>query len=134
MFSLTVEPRFYETDAFRHVNNTVVAGWFETAREPIFRLFAPSMKPEDLALILARIEVDFVAQIHYGLPVTIETGIGRIGTSSFVVLHRAFQDGREVARGRAVQVHFDWTTQASRALPQALRDELTAHRVPDGQE
>lgn len=27
MFSSTVMPRFYETDAFGHVNNTVVAGF-----------------------------------------------------------------------------------------------------------
>ena len=32
MFELTVTPRFYETDAFGHVNNTVVTGWFETGR------------------------------------------------------------------------------------------------------
>ncbi len=36
MFTATFSPRFYETDAFGHVNNTVVTGWFETAREPIF--------------------------------------------------------------------------------------------------
>lgn len=127
MFSLTVYPRFYETDAFRHINNTVVAGWFETGREPIFRIFAPSIRPEELSLILARIEVDFVAQIHYGHEVTIDTGIEKIGNSSFVVLQRAWQQGREVARGRAVQVHFDWDTEQSRPLPDELRAQLAVH-------
>lgn len=132
MFSLTVVPRFYETDAFRHVNNTVVAGWFETAREPLFRMFAPSMRPQDLPLILARIDVDFVAQIHYGAEVTIETGIEKIGNSSFVVFHRAWQNGHEVARGHAVQVHFDWQTGKSMALTAALRDQLETHLLPAG--
>lgn len=127
MLSLTVYPRFYETDAFRHINNTVVAGWFESAREPLFRIFAPSMRPEDLALILARIEIDFLAQIHYGHEVTIETGIEKIGNSSFVVLHRAWQQGGEVARGRAVQVHFDWQTEKSRPLSDDLRQQLAVH-------
>lgn len=127
MLLLTVHPRFYETDAFRHINNTVVAGWFEAAREPIFRIFAPSMRPEDLSLILARIEIDFVAQIHYGHEVTIETGIEKIGNSSFVVLQRAWQQGREVARGRAVQVHFDWGTEKSQPLPDELRARLAEH-------
>ena len=127
MFTLTVMPRFYETDAFRHINNTVVAGWFETAREPIFRLFAPSMKAEDLALILARVEVDFIAQIHYGEEVTIETGIEKVGNSSFVVDHLAWQGGAQVARGKAVQVHFDWQSQQSRPLPDDIRARLNEH-------
>lgn len=36
MFTLSLTPRFYETDAFGHINNTVITGWFETAREPVF--------------------------------------------------------------------------------------------------
>lgn len=127
MLSLTLYPRFYETDAFRHINNTVVAGWFETAREPIFRIFSSSMRPEDLSLILARIEIDFVAQIHYGQAVRIETGIEKIGNSSFVVLQSAWQQGREVARGRAVQVHFDWEVEKPQPLPDHLRAQLAEH-------
>lgn len=62
MFTTTVMPRFFETDAFGHVNNTVVGGWFETAREPIFRIFSPDMDIRQLSLILARTEVDFTTQ------------------------------------------------------------------------
>ena len=60
MFTMTVTPRFYETDAFGHVNNTVFLGWFETAREPIFRLFTPDMDIRRMNLILARTEVDYL--------------------------------------------------------------------------
>lgn len=130
MFELTVQPRFYETDAFRHVNNTVVAGWFETAREPLFRIFAPSGKPEELPLILARIDIDFTAQIYYGEPVEIRTGIERIGNSSFVVAHQAFQSGRNVAKGHAVQVHFNWETHEAQPLTAALREALERHLLP----
>jgi acyl-CoA thioester hydrolase len=35
MFSVNITPRFYETDAFGHINNTVIAGWFEAGRAPI---------------------------------------------------------------------------------------------------
>ena len=131
MLTLTVQPRFYETDAFRHVNNTVVAGWFETAREPLFNIFAPSRKPEDLPLILARIEIDFIGQIYYGEAVHIETAIEKLGNSSFHVLHEAFQQDRQVARGRAVQVHFDWQRECALPLTDALREQLAVHLVPD---
>jgi len=75
MFTLSITPRFYETDAFGHINNTVITGWFETAREPIFRIFNPNMEIKNLPLILARVEVDFVAQIYYGASIEIKTWI-----------------------------------------------------------
>lgn len=127
MFTSTFAPRFYETDAFGHVNNTVVTGWFETAREPIFRIFTPEMDVKALKLILARVEVDFVAQIHYGADVTVRTGIEKLGNASFVVLHEASQHGAVVARGKAVQVYFDFGTQKSGRVPDVFRAELEKH-------
>ena len=128
MFELTVTPRFYETDAFGHVNNTVVTGWFETARTPLFQVFyEKDADAASLPLILARIEVDFVGQIYYGSDVLLRTGIERLGNSSFVVLHQAWQNGKLVARGKAVQVHFEHDKQASSPIPQRLRDALEPH-------
>lgn len=129
MFTSTIKPRFYETDAFGHVNNTVVSAWFETAREPIFRIFTPEMDIRKLSLILARTEVDFVAQIHYGHEVILKTAIEKIGNSSFTVLHEAWQKGICTARGRAVQVYFDFETQKSGRLPDAYRLQLAKHLV-----
>ena len=82
MFTAVVTPRFYETDAFGHINNTVITGWFETAREPIFRIFSPQMDARGMNLILARVEVDYVAQTHYGHEVELRTGIERIGKTN----------------------------------------------------
>ena len=126
MFELTLTPRFYETDAFGHVNNTVITCWFETAREPVFRLFDEDLDPTTLPLILARVEVDFVGQIYYGHPVTLQTGIERVGNSSFVVIQQAWQQERLVARGKAVQVYFDHASQASAPLPEDYRARLQA--------
>lgn len=126
MFTTRIFPRFYETDAFRHVNNTVVAGWFEAAREPVFRIFTPDLDISRLTLILARIEIDFVAQIHYGHEVAVQTGIERIGNASFTVWQQAWQRGALVARGRAVQVYFDFDTQVSAPLPPVYRAALEA--------
>ena len=124
MFTMTVSPRFYETDAFGHVNNTVVTGWFETAREPIFRIFTPDMDIKKLSLILARVEVDFQAQIYYGAEVELRTGIEKVGNSSFTVAQEAWQHGQCVAKGRAVQVYFDFDTQKSGPIPDVYRREL----------
>lgn len=131
MFTASFTPRFYETDAFGHINNTVVAGWFETSREPIFRIFTTGPDPKAIGLILARIEIDFVAQLYYGQPVETRTWIERIGTSSFVVIHEAWQNGVCAARGKAVQVSFDSGAQKSQALSAAQRAALAPHlRAP----
>lgn len=132
MFRMNFNPRFYETDAMGHINNTVLNQWFETAREPLFRLFSPAGKPELIALILARTEVDFIAQTRYGSQVEVRTWIERIGNASFVVAHEAWQDGKCTARGKAVQVAFDHATQKSHRVPDAHRAELEKHLTPPG--
>lgn len=132
MLSTLISPRFYETDAFGHINNIVVAGWFETGREHVFRVFTPSLDPQQLPLILARIEVDFVAQIFYGSDVEIRTGIEKFGRTSFVVVQEAWQNEQLVARGRAVQVYFNHETQQSEPLPDRYREVLANYLVESG--
>lgn len=129
MFELRLRPRFYETDAFGHINNTTVSGWFETAREPLFEMFAPTLDPSALNLILARTEIDFIAQLHYGSDVVIRTAIEKIGNSSFVVVHEAWQKDVLAARGKAVQVCFDHQTQKSSPLSEQHRQQLADHLI-----
>jgi acyl-CoA thioester hydrolase len=133
MFRMTVTPRFYETDALGHINNTVMAGWFEAAREPVFRFFNPALALDKWNLILAKIEIDYVAQTHYGYDVLLLTGIEKIGNASFVVAQEAWQNDVCVAKGRAVQVYFNYDTQKSEPLPADIRAELEKHlmQVPD---
>lgn len=133
MFVSAITPRFYETDALGHINNTVVSCWFETAREPMFRIFNPTLSMHEWNLIIARVEIDYVAQIHYGYDVEIQTGIGRIGNSSFDVEQKAFQNGTLVAKGKVVQVYFNYETQKSESIPEGYRAALKAQQWPEHQ-
>lgn len=132
MFSMTVTPRFYETDALGHINNTVLSNWFEAAREPVFRIFNESLALDAWNLILARVEIDYVAQTHYGKAVEVRSWIGRIGNSSFVVEQDAWQEGVCVARGKAVQVFFNYETQKSEPIPAPFRALLEQHAQAGG--
>lgn len=129
MLSQEFEVRFYETDALRHVSNTVLAGWFEAAREPIFRLFTPELDLANWPLILASYKIDFHQQIFYGKTVNIKTAISRIGNSSFVVSQEVWQNGQRCASGLTTMVHFDYAAQASAAIPEAVRTQLQALMV-----
>lgn len=127
MFYYEAEPRFSDTDALGHINNTVYPVWFEQARTPIFRIFHPSLEPKGWPLILARMEVDLKAQCYWAMPVEVRSGIGKIGNSSFEVIQEARQNGRLVARGVTVLIHFDYETQASVSIPEPIRSELAGH-------
>ncbi|GLQ32414.1 acyl-CoA thioesterase [Litoribrevibacter albus] len=127
MFTLTIKPRFCETDALGHINNTVVPMWFEQGREPIFEFFVPSMKPEDWNLIIARIEVDFLAQLEFRHEVEIKTWLAKIGNSSMQVTQEVWQQGQCCARGSAALIHFDYGTNTATAIPEDIRVQLEAH-------
>src|SRR5690554_6312107 len=107
MFSMILEPRFSETDALGHINNTVLPVWFEQARTPFFEIFTPTLAINEWQLILAKIDVSFLKQIFYGKQVEVKSFIQTLGNSSFVVYHEAWQEGLKVAEGTAVMVHFD---------------------------
>ncbi|MDR1636492.1 MAG: acyl-CoA thioesterase, partial [Treponema sp.] len=73
MFSITISPRFGDTDALGHINNTVLALWFETARNPLFRMFSPdlTLSPETWPLIMAHTDYDFVGELKFQYDVEI---------------------------------------------------------------
>jgi acyl-CoA thioester hydrolase len=119
-----MEPRFCETDALGHINNTVVPMWFETGRVPVFEIFNPGQDLNQWNVILRKIDVDFEAQIYYGHPVEIRTRVGHVGSSSFVCEHEAWQRGSLVAKGSAVMIYFDFEQQRKQEITVALRVEL----------
>lgn len=129
MFYFELQPRFSDTDALGHISNTTLPVWFEQAREPLFRIFHPTLDVKTWPLIIARVEVDFVAQSFWHLPVEIRTGIGRVGGSSFQVVQEAWQDGKLIARGKAVLIHFDYNTEKAVPIPDEVRAQLVEHTI-----
>ncbi|OBX38045.1 thioesterase superfamily protein [Halomonas elongata] len=93
MFVRTIEPAFYDTDALGHVNNTRLPAWFELARNDLFKLFTPDLDPRRWRLIMARMEIDYRAELHYGTDIEIRTYLSRLGNSSFTVTQEAHQSG-----------------------------------------
>lgn len=129
MFSEEFNVRFYETDALAHVSNTVVVGWFESGREPIFKLFSPELDLQNWPLILASYKVDFLAQIYYGKKVEVKTYISRIGKSSFDVYQEVWQDNKQCANGTTTMVHFDFKTNQSVTINDQVKFVLEEHSI-----
>lgn len=127
MFHLELEPRFSDTDALGHISNTTLPVWFEQARTPVFRIFHPTLEAETWPLIIARLEIDLMAQSYWHIPVKIKTGIGKIGNSSFHVVQEAWQGDKQIARGVAVLIHFDYETEKALPIPDGIRAKLSEH-------
>ncbi len=130
MFEMDLSVRFSETDGAGHVGNTVMVVWFEEARGPLFKIFAPTMDIEEWPLILASYQVDFRAQIFYGPTVTIKTWVKRIGNSSFETYQEAWQSGKCCASGTTTMVYFDYKAQKTGPIPAPIKEALAAHLIP----
>lgn len=133
MFEIIVTPRFGDIDGLKHVNNTVLAIWFEKARNPIFRMFTPDLdlSYEKWKLIMVRTEFDFVGQMYYGTDVEIRSYITRIGNTSFTIGHEAWQNGELKAKGKAVIVHYDFIKEKSMTIPDSIKKQLEEHLIPE---
>jgi acyl-CoA thioester hydrolase len=124
MFQLEITPRFSETDALGHISNVSYSVWFEHARTPIFKLFTPDLDPKKWCLILANAMIDFKAQAYLGSTITIDTRLSKIGTSSMIIEHRAYQSEKLIAVGQATMIHFDYASQKSQAIPENIKEQL----------
>lgn len=134
MLTTRIRPRFSDTDALGHINNTVIPVWFLEAREPVLSWFAPGGDLQRGSLAVVRIEVDYLAETHFGTEVEIRTRVARIGNSSFALAQEVVQDGTVTARGLATLVHFDPAARRARPIPEPVRAELEQHQEEESGE
>ncbi|MDR2181747.1 MAG: acyl-CoA thioesterase [Treponema sp.] len=134
MFSTIVTPRFGDMDVLGHINNTVLAAWFELARNPFFTIFAPKTYFTDgtFMLIMAHTDYDYLSELHFGEDVEIRSWVKRVGTKSFTVYHEAWQGGQRRAKGDAVIVHYDFNGKVTTPLPEEKKALLAEHLLPAG--
>ena len=129
MFKSIIDVSSRDTDSLGHVNNTSLPLWFETSRNPVYKIFNPTMElnPEIWNLIMVHTEFDYLDQIYYGLEVEIRTYIEKIGNTSFTVYQEAWQKGKLRGTGRAILVDFDFNKQEKVEIPEGIKKELQKH-------
>ena len=77
--------RFSDLDPMGHVNNAVYLTWIENARIEFLRTLGAFDNPDttEMAMILARVEVDFRAPLGFGDEIEVGVRTARLGTKSF---------------------------------------------------
>ena len=129
MFRMKITPRFCDTDALGHISNTMIPCWFEGARDPVFRLFSADLDPKKWQLILAKYDIEFLAQLYYGRDVEVHTYLSHIGQSSMHILQQIWQDDVKAVEGTTVLVHFDYQLNKATRIPAVIRKQLQSHLI-----
>ena len=124
MFTKIITPIFCDTDALGHVSNTTIPSWLESARDPLFQYFTPDLDPKKWRLIIARIEMDFLAELFYGTDIEIKTCLSHLGNSSS---QEIWQNQTIAIKGLTILIHFDYRARKAQPIPDDIRGQLQEH-------
>ena len=102
--SMPVQTRFADLDSLGHINNVAMAGIFETARVHFHHLFGRHPADQGVRWMVAAVDLKYVEEAHFPYDVVVNSGIGHIGNSSWVLYSAAFQQGECVATCDTVMV------------------------------
>lgn len=108
--------RFNDCDAMGHVNNAVYSTYLEESRVAMLGDLEP--------FILARVEIDFRAELRSGDEVEIRSRCSHVGTKSFRLDHEIWSGDRLAAEAKSVLVGYDYTAGRSVPLPDEIRRRL----------
>ncbi|GAB2182722.1 acyl-CoA thioesterase [Roseibium sp. LAB1] len=114
--------RYGDTDRQGHVNNAVFATFLETGRVEL--LYNDALADDGAAFVIARLELDFLAEVNWPGDVEIGTAVLDVGRSSFKLFQKVFQDGRAVAQAVTVIVQMNESTRKSQPLSEHARKRL----------
>jgi acyl-CoA thioester hydrolase len=112
--------RFRDCDPYGHVNNAVYLTYLENSRFALWK--AQGVR----GVILARAEVDYLAQARYGDELEVRVKLEGLGRSSFRYLYEVVDvtTGQQVLAARTVQVHFNYETNTPIEMTDEFRTKL----------
>ena len=116
--------RWGDQDAMGHVNNVQFARYIEASRIPFLRTLLVGSNGDSAHFILARLEVDYLLEMHFPGHVLIGTNVAEIGNTSVTLSHALFKDDLHTGNGKSIVVHINTKDRRPRTISQYLRDQL----------
>lgn len=114
--------RLGDLDHQGHVNNAVYATYFETGRVHFMRDTFGGLRFGDKNFVVARVEINYLRELHWPGNVVVGTGVERIGASSVAYAQAVFHEGACAASGRTTMVMIDRATRR----PAAMAEDILA--------
>ena len=123
---------YHDVDALNHLNHATYFPWMETLRCDYYLKLTGALDPRSLDIILAEASCRYTAPVFYGTELVGEVAPLRpLGRTSFTLVYRfTTKDGTTVvARGRTVQVCYDYDTAAKKEIPPERRAAMERDAV-----
>jgi YbgC/YbaW family acyl-CoA thioester hydrolase len=122
--------RFGDTDRQGHVNNAVFTTLLETGRVEMLYGGATALSDPGCSFVIARLELDFIAEMMWPGRIDIGTRVQSIGRSSVRLEQALFQGDRLSAWSESVVVQVDETTRKSQAFSESAIEKLKRFMAP----
>jgi acyl-CoA thioester hydrolase len=121
-----LRPRFRDTDAMGHVNNTVYITYLEVSRQEYWRALDGTVDYRRVPFILAHVTVDFRSEALIHEDLLIGCMCEGIGGKSFRFRYEIRDKASErlIVEARTVQVCYDYEKKVSIPMPKDLRNAL----------
>lgn len=124
--TITANTRFQDLDINGHLNNVSFAALFENARVQLNRAVRHwNQRPTNERTMVAAVTINYLREGSYPDDVTLCSGIGSIGTSSWTIIQAMFQHGHCIATCDTVVVCR--TDGEAKPLRAELRAQLEAN-------
>lgn len=118
--------RFCDGDPLGHVNNAVFSTFLETGRTELLYTGSEPLFDTGCDFVIARMELDFIAEVTWPGNVVTGTRVLKVGNSSLTLEQGVFQNQQPVASAKTVIVQIDNSTRKARALSNEALDRLKA--------
>ena len=117
--------RFRDTDANGHVNNSVFSVFCESGRVHHLHEALQARGAPGIFFVVAKLTIEFRAELHYPGRVRCGTWIPAVGRSS-ITYHQALLDdnGQLVGTSEAIVVHMDLASRRPTPIGEALRARI----------
>jgi acyl-CoA thioester hydrolase len=118
--------RFRDLDPMGHVNNAVFLTYVESARVAFLEHLGAAKTLDEMAIIVARAEIDFRAPVRFGDEVEVTVRATRFGDKSFDLEHDLRVGETVVAEVKTVLVTYDYEQRRPVEIPSDWREKLAA--------
>ncbi len=126
---MTEKLLFGDTDRLGHINNAVFATLCESGR--VAFLYDPErpLLVEGTQFVIAKLTINFIAEMNWPADVVVGTAVVRVGTTSFGLVQGLFIEGEVVATSDSVLVLMDEKTRKSTPLTEEMRTGLESLKL-----
>ena len=135
MVATPIEIRFSDIDQLGHVNNAVYLSYLEHARTKLFDEYFPFIDWSKQALILAKVEINYLRPVFLQDKLTVYTWCSKIGGKSFNFSQslKIAKDTKEVevATAETVLVSYDYPKNEAITMPDQWKEVLESMRLPN---